>query len=220
MAIFRSHGSSRRRRFGAGPSKGDWHGVGTRGVASNARSGQRLEATASAEECQPPRPGDSGSAPGATDPDAPVGRTGIGFVFQRQSHGCPEVWVLTTAVVIENEGPKGGWMTCLPWTPATTTSKMTNKRSAWLKAPTSERTVKPKIFRRREPRPIMHDRNQGVGRCVLGTERRILGEGALHWSRFCRMVTWPSNVRDPLTPFGPPSRTFAGVTEAPSFISR
>lgn len=62
---------------------------------------------------------------------------------------------MTTAVVIENEGPKGGWMTCLPWTPATTTSEMTNRRSAWLKAPTRERRVKPKIFSRREPRPIM-----------------------------------------------------------------
>jgi len=53
------------------------------------------------------------------------------------------------ALLGEKEGPRGGWNECLPSTPATTTSETTNKRTAWLRAPTSERKVKATIFRRR-----------------------------------------------------------------------
>ena len=58
----------------------------------------------------------------------------------------------TTAVVDEKAGPKGGWILRLPSTPATTTSEMTNKRTAWLIAPMSEMKVKARIFGRSEPR--------------------------------------------------------------------
>ncbi len=62
----------------------------------------------------------------------------------------------------EKEGPTGGWIRCLPWTPATTTSEMTNKRTAWLRAPTMARKVKATIFRRSEPQvERSHHRDDG-----------------------------------------------------------
>ena len=57
-----------------------------------------------------------------------------------------------TALLDEKEGPMGGRILCLACTPATTTSEMTNKRMAWLRAPMSEMKVKARIFRRRELR--------------------------------------------------------------------
>ena len=58
----------------------------------------------------------------------------------------------TIALVDVKEGPKGGWIECLPSTPATRTSEMTNKMTAWLRAPTRDRSVKARTFRRSEPR--------------------------------------------------------------------
>ena len=58
---------------------------------------------------------------------------------------------MVIAVVDEKERPRA-WILCLPWTPATTTSETSNKRTAWLRAPMSEMKVKATIFRRRERR--------------------------------------------------------------------
>ena len=70
------------------------------------------------------------------------------------------------AVLCEREGPRS-WNNFLPWTSATATSAMTNKRTAWLRAPIMERRVKPTIFTRR-PRPRrpssrMTERRESVG---------------------------------------------------------
>ena len=51
------------------------------------------------------------------------------------------------AVLCEKEGPRARNKR-LPWTSATATSAMSNKRTAWLNAPMRERRVKATIFRR------------------------------------------------------------------------
>ena len=53
------------------------------------------------------------------------------------------------AFLCVKEGPMGVRIERLPSTPATTTSEITNRRTAWLRAPMMERSVKPAIFRRR-----------------------------------------------------------------------
>ena len=67
------------------------------------------------------------------------------------------------ALVGEKERPRAR-IECLPSTSATATSEMSTKRTAWLRPPTSERTVKVATRSRRDPRPRvrMTERTESV----------------------------------------------------------
>ncbi len=101
---------------------------------------------------------------------------------------------------------------CLPSTPATTTSEMTNKRTAWLSAPTMERRVMASdLPTQRTQADRSHDREQRVGRYVPGAGRPGPGERVLHWSGFGgrgRSRAMRSSDRT-CTPWGPRPRTVA-----------